>query len=106
MNDRMSQQFACCICNTRSGSPARESYTRFSKVQAKEDPTVTIKKLSPQASVSTKGSVKAEGLDLNANKGTEIPAGGQVMVGTRIAFQLPHNTYERIPPRSRLVVKH
>ena len=54
----------------------------------------------------TKGSAKAAGHDLYANEGTEIPAGGQVMIGTGIAIQLPHNTYERIAPRSGLAVKH
>ena len=80
--------------------------TRFSKVQAKKDQSVKIKKLSPEARVPTKGSTKAAGHDLYANEGTEIPAGGQVMVGTGIAIQLPHNTYGRIAPRSGLAVRH
>ena len=54
----------------------------------------------------TKGSAKAAGHDLYASEGTAIPAGGQVMVGTGVAIQLPHNTYGRIAPQSRLAVKH
>ena len=80
--------------------------TRFSKVLAKGDQRVKVKKLSPEARMPTGGSRKAAGHDLNANEGTEIPDGGQVMVGTGIAIQLPHNTYGRIAPRSGLAVKH
>ena len=54
----------------------------------------------------TKGSVMPAGHDLYANKGTEMPTGGQVMVGTGIAIQLPHDTYGRIAPRSGLAVQH
>ena len=54
----------------------------------------------------TRGSRRAAGHDLYANEGTEIPAGGQVMVGTGIAIQLLHNTYGRIAPQSGLAVKH
>ena len=80
--------------------------TRLSKVQAKEDQSVKVKKLSAEARVPTKGSVKAAGHDLYASEGTAVPAGGQVMVGTGVAIQLPHNTYGRIAPRSGLAVKH
>ena len=80
--------------------------TRFSKVQAKEDQSVKIKNLSPEAMVPTKGSVKAAGHDLYAHEGTAIPARGQVMVGTGIAIQLPHNAYARIAPQSGLAVKY
>ena len=54
--------------------------TRFSKVQAKEDQSVKVKKLSAEARVPTKGSAKAAGHDLYANEEIEIPAGAQVMV--------------------------
>ena len=54
----------------------------------------------------TKGSARAAGHDLYASEGTEILAGGQVMVGIGVAIQLPHNTYGRIAPRSGLAVKH
>ena len=54
----------------------------------------------------TKGLAKAVGHDLYAREGTEIPAGEQVLVGTGVALQLPHNTYGRIARRSRLAVKH
>ena len=80
--------------------------TRFSEVQAREDQRVKVQKLSAEARVPTKGSTKAAGHDQYASEGTEIPAGGPVMVGTAIAILLPHNTYGRIAPRNRLVVKH
>ena len=54
----------------------------------------------------TKGSAEAAGHNQYANEGTEIPAGGQVMVGTGIATQLAHNTSGRIAPRRGLAVKH
>ena len=80
--------------------------TRLSEVQAKEDQSVKVKQLSAEARVPTKGSAKAAGHDRYASEGTEIPAGGQVMVGTGVAIQLPQNTYGRIAPRSGLAVKH
>ena len=79
--------------------------TRFSEVQAKEDQSVKVRKLSAKARVPTKGSAKAAGHDLYANEGIEIPARGQVMVGTGIVIQLPDKTYGRIEPRSGLAVK-
>ena len=72
--------------------------TRFSYVQAKEDKSVKVKKLSAEARVPTKGSAKAAGHDLYAKEGTEIPAGGLTTVGTGIAIELPHNTYGQIAP--------
>jgi len=85
--------------------------TRFSKVQAKKGPTasdqsVRVKKLSNEARVPKKRSARAAGHDLYANEGTDVPARGQAIVGTGIAIGLPHNTYGRITPRSRVAVKH
>ena len=80
--------------------------TRFSKVQAKDDQRVKVTKLSAEARVPTKGSAKAGGHDLYVKEGVEIPAGGQGMVGTGIAIELPHNTYGRIAPRSSLAVNY
>src|SRR6201996_9178570 len=56
--------------------------------------------------MSTKGSDKAAGHDLYANKGTEISAREYVIIGTGIAIGVPNNTYGRIAPRSGLAVKH
>jgi len=91
--------------------------TRFSKVWAKRGPTtkngstandqaVRVKKLSAEARVPMKGTARAAGHDLYANEGTDVPARGQAIVGTGIAFGLPPNTYRRIAPRSRQAVKH
>ena len=79
--------------------------SRLSEVQAKEEQSVKVKKLSAEAQVPTKGSAKAAGHDLYASEGTEISAGGQVMGGTGVAIQLPHKTYGRIASRSGLAVK-
>jgi len=72
--------------------------TRFSKIQAKNGPTandqsVRVKKLSTEARVPMKGTVRAAGHDLYANEGTDVPAREQAIVGTGIAIGLPHNTY-------------
>jgi len=85
--------------------------TRFSKIQAKNGRTanhqsVRVKKLSNEATVPIKGSVRAAGHDLYAIEGTDVLARGQAIVETGIAIGLPHNTYGRIAPRSRLPVKH
>jgi len=53
-----------------------------------------------------KRSARAAGHDLYAIEGTDVPAIGQGIVGTRIAIGLPHNTYGRIAPRGSLAVKH
>jgi len=39
------------------------------------------------------GSAKAARHDLYANEETDVPARGQMIVGTGIAIGLPHNTY-------------
>jgi len=57
------------------------------------DPSVSVKKLLFEAKVPTKGSAKEAGHDLYANKGTDVPARGHVIIGTAIAIGLPHNTY-------------
>jgi len=85
--------------------------TRFSKIQAKNGQTangqsVKVKKLSGEARVSKKGSGEAAGHDLYGNEGADVPPRGQAIVGTGIAIGLPHNTYGRIAPRSRVVLKH
>jgi len=91
--------------------------TRFSKIQVQNGPTaksrptandqsVRVKKLSNEARVPIKESVRAAGHDLYAIDGTDVPAGGQAIMGTVLAIGLPHSTYRRITPRSSLAVKH
>ena len=91
--------------------------TRFSKVQAKKglttkngptpnDQSVKVKKLSAEGRVPMEGTARAAGHDLYANAGTDLPARGEVVVGTGIAIGLPYNTYGRIAPRSSLAIKH
>ena len=91
--------------------------TRLSKIQATKGPTaksgptakdqsIRVRKLSAEARIPMKGTARAAGHDMYANKGTDVPASGQAIVGTGIAIGLPHNTYGRIAPRSSLAVKH
>ena len=80
--------------------------TRFLEMPANEDQRVKVKKLFPMARVPTKGYDKAAGNHLYANKGTEIPAREQAVIGSGIAIGLPHDTYGRIAPQSGLAVKH
>ena len=86
-------------------------FTRFPKLQARNAPmandqSVTVKKLSAEATVSMNGSARPAGHDLDAIGGTDVPAGGQAIVGTGIAIGLPHDTNRRIAARSSLTVKH
>jgi len=62
------------------------------------DQSVRVKKLSPEARVPIKGTARAAGHDLYADKGTDVPARGQAIMGTWIAIGLPHSTNGRIAP--------
>ena len=46
----------------------------------------------------TKASARAAGHKLYANKGPDVPAGGQAIVKTEINIKLPHDTYGQIAP--------
>lgn len=65
-----------------------------------------VQKLSPSASLPTRGSALAAGYDIYASKATTIPAGGRTVVATDIAIAIPEGTYARVAPRSGLAVKH
>ena len=64
-----------------------------------------IKRLSPKATIPTKGSRLAAGHDLYAINVFIIPSQGQVLAETGIAIGLPKGTYPRIAPRSGLASK-
>lgn len=61
-----------------------------------------VSKLSDKATMPTRGSAEAAGLDLYAAHDTVIPASGKGIVKTDLAMQCPEGTYGRVAPRSGL----
>ncbi|GBG32098.1 Deoxyuridine 5'-triphosphate nucleotidohydrolase [Hondaea fermentalgiana] len=66
---------------------------------------VLVSKLSEKATVPTRGSAEAAGLDLYAAHDAVIPAAGKGLVKTDLAMQVPLGTYGRVAPRSGLAWK-
>jgi deoxyuridine 5'-triphosphate nucleotidohydrolase len=64
-----------------------------------------VKKLSPTATIPTRGSPYSAGFDLSADEEKVIPAGGRGVVATGLSIACPPGTYARIAPRSGLAVK-
>lgn len=67
---------------------------------------LSVKRLSPQATLPTRGSDFAAGLDLSAAEALCIPAGQRALVKTDLAIACPPGTYARIAPRSGLAYKN
>ena len=65
-----------------------------------------VKKLSPNALLPVLGSANAAGYDLHSLESKVVPARGQGLIGTGIAFAIPVGNYGRIAPRSGLAVKN
>jgi dUTP pyrophosphatase len=65
-----------------------------------------IKKLSNNATVPTRGSELAAGLDLYSAVDIIIPSHGKSVVMTDISISIPEGYYGRIAPRSGLAAKH
>lgn len=65
-----------------------------------------IKKLSNNATVPTRGSELAAGLDLYSAINIIIPSHGKSVVMTDISISIPEGYYGRIAPRSGLAAKH
>lgn len=61
--------------------------------------------LEEGATLPTRGSEEAAGLDLYAAEDLIIPANGRTLVNTKIKAQVPPGTYGRIAPRSGLALK-
>ena len=94
--------------------------------QQKESNVLKIKKMSPNATLPTKGSQYAAGYDLYSAIDMAVPArkidtaysirpdglnyfklsSGQALVPTDLAITVPYGTYGRIAPRSGLSVKN
>ncbi len=53
-----------------------------------------------------KGSENAAGYDLSAIEAKVVPARGQAMIGTGLAFGIPVGNYGRVAPRSGLAAKN
>jgi dUTP pyrophosphatase len=67
---------------------------------------VRFKRLNSDAHVPFYASAEAAGADLFASERTVIPAGGQRVVGTGIAIELPLGFEAQVRPRSGLAAKH
>jgi len=65
-----------------------------------------VKKLSDKATLPTRGSEEAAGLDLYASASINVPPNGKALVPTDIAIDIPSGHYGRVAPRSGLAVKN
>ena len=65
-----------------------------------------IQLLNPDASLPSRGSEKAAGMDLHSAEDCIIEPTERRLVSTGIAVAVPHSTYGRVAPRSGLAVKH
>jgi len=74
--------------------------------RSKKDQRIQVRLLDPQARLPTRGSAKAAGHDLYANRERTIPARGQDVVPTGISITPLKGTYGRIARRSGMAVKH
>eukprot|EP00957_Ditylum_brightwellii_P129841 9903701-Ditylum_brightwellii.AAC.1 len=82
-------------------SPAAPSAASL-PTHTKSDGPVNIKiqKLYPDARVPLKATKGAAGYDLSAIDDVEIKPGSRALVYLGLAFQIPHEIYGRISPRS------
>lgn len=65
-----------------------------------------VQKLIPTATIPTRGSASAAGLDLAVAVGISIPAQAQVLISTGLAMVIPEGYYGRIAPRSGFSYKN
>ncbi|CDZ98483.1 dutp pyrophosphatase [Phaffia rhodozyma] len=65
-----------------------------------------IKRLSPKATLPTRGSPFSAGLDLYSAQANVIPARGKALIDTQLSLAIPLGTYGRVAPRSGLAAKH
>lgn len=68
-------------------------------------PTVKFKKLVPEATIPTRGTPVAAGLDLYAIADQCVPPGQCVAVTTGLAIELPPGYEGQVRPRSGLAMK-
>lgn len=67
---------------------------------------VAVKRLSPEATLPTRGSAAAAGWDLYAVEDVVVSARGRKLLPTGVAFAIPNGYYGRVAPRSGLALKH
>jgi dUTP pyrophosphatase len=67
---------------------------------------IQFQKLNELATLPTRGSEMAAGLDLYAAESGNVPVGGYTRITTGIAVAIPSGYYGRIAPRSGLAAKH
>lgn len=65
-----------------------------------------VKRLSPEATLPTRGSEEAAGLDLYSAETKTIPPFGKALIRTEISIDIPWGHYARVAPRSGLAYKH
>ncbi|WRT63362.1 uncharacterized protein IL334_000267 [Kwoniella shivajii] len=68
--------------------------------------TLLIKRLSPSATLPTRGSPLSAGYDLYSAEEKVIPARGKALIDLQISIAVPEGTYGRVAPRSGLASKH
>lgn len=67
--------------------------------------TLNFKKLDPRATLPTRGSRAAAGLDLYSIEAVSLAAGQRAIVRTGLAVAIPEGFYGRVAPRSGLATK-
>ena len=67
---------------------------------------IQVQRLSDKATLPTRGSPFAAGLDLYSATDITVPAHGKSLVPLDISIAIPFGTYARLAPRSGLAVKH
>lgn len=63
-------------------------------------PVMRVKRLTPNATIPTRGSEEAAGYDLYAAHDCTIPARSKALIKTDLAIAVPYGCYGRIAPRS------
>ena len=69
-------------------------------------PVLAVKLLTPDATLPTRGSAKAAGLDLFASQDALLSWGERKLISTGLCVKICENHYGRIAPRSGNAVKH
>jgi dUTPase len=80
--------------NDTNASPSNPSVPRVSSTS---QPPLLIRKLSPKATMPTRGSSFAAGYDLYSAHDTVVPARGKVLVDTELAIAVPEGTCKTGP---------
>lgn len=69
-------------------------------------PVLAVKLLTPDATLPTRGSAKAAGLDLFASQDALLAWGERKLISTGLCVKICENHYGRVAPRSGNAVKH